>query len=74
MGKGSAMIFKRTRKFWKVWADSLGSKAQPDDDHHSDRVAMVRTIVLLAYLLTNAFIVAGVVRHWNDVPPTSVQP
>jgi hypothetical protein len=28
-------------------------------------VAMVRLGILLSYLLTNAFIVAGVIRHWN---------
>ena len=32
----------------------------------ADRVAIVRTIIFTTYLITNAFIVAGVVRHWND--------
>jgi hypothetical protein len=26
---------------------------------------MVRLTILLSYLLTNTFIVAGVIRHWN---------
>jgi hypothetical protein len=28
-------------------------------------VALVRLTILLSYLTTNAFIVAGVLRHWN---------
>lgn len=32
----------------------------------ADRVAIVRSIIFTTYLVTNCFIVAGVVRHWND--------
>jgi hypothetical protein len=28
-------------------------------------VALVRLAILLSYLGTNTFIVAGVIRHWN---------
>ena len=28
-------------------------------------VAVVRTVILLTYLTTNAFIISGVIRHWN---------
>jgi hypothetical protein len=28
-------------------------------------VALVRLTILLSYLITNTFIVAGVLRHWN---------
>jgi len=27
---------------------------------------MVRLTILLSYLTTNTFIVAGVIRHWSD--------
>lgn len=50
---------------WRLWCKALGQKAT-ECDKESDRVAIIRTIVLAAYMLTNAFIVAGVVRHWND--------
>lgn len=50
---------------WRIWCKALGEKATPCDKE-SDKVAIVRTIVLVLYMLTNAFIVAGVVRHWND--------
>ena len=49
---------------WKVWANALGVKADPDDDHFSDHVALTRTLILLVYFVTNAVIVAGNMRHW----------
>ena len=50
---------------WRIWCKALGQKAT-DCDKESDKVAIIRTIVLVAYMITNAVIVAGVVRHWND--------
>jgi hypothetical protein len=50
---------------WRVWAKSLGEKAS-DKNSEADRVAIVRTIIILSYIVTNIFIVAGVIRHWND--------
>lgn len=50
---------------WRLWCKALGTKAT-SCDKESDKVAIIRTVVLVAYMLTNAFIVAGVIRHWND--------
>jgi hypothetical protein len=55
-------------RIWRLWAKALGQKAS-DDDSEADKVAWVRTFILTAYLVTNVFIVAGVVRHWNDDQP-----
>ena len=52
------------RYWWNVWAKSLGEKAHPNDKF-ADRVAFVRTIIVLSYLVTNCFIIAGVIRHWG---------
>ena len=56
---------------WRVWAKALGEKASKCS-RESDRVALIRTIIFLSYLTTNAFIVAGVVRHWNDIEYSEV--
>jgi hypothetical protein len=48
---------------WRLWAKALGEKTGKDDNE-ADRVAVIRTLIVLAYLVTNAFIVAGVIRHW----------
>jgi hypothetical protein len=50
---------------WKLWCLALGEKASKKN-HEADYVAIVRSIIFLTYLATNIFIVAGVVRHWND--------
>lgn len=50
---------------WKLWCKSLGEKSS-DNNHEADRIAIIRTIIFTTYLITNIFIVAGVVKHWND--------
>lgn len=50
---------------WRHWAKALGQKASKND-RESDHVAIIRTVIFLTYLITNLFIVAGVIRHWND--------
>ncbi len=53
------------KKLWHLWALALGEKAHKKDDV-ADRVAIVRTIIFASYLVTNCFIIAGVIRHWHD--------
>lgn len=48
---------------WKIWAKALGEKASACDKE-SDKVAVVRTVIVLCYIITNLFIIAGVIRHW----------
>ena len=58
-------MFKPKRNVWRLWAKALGEKAHKKD-HVADKVAILRTIIFTTYLLTNCFIVAGVIRHWNN--------
>jgi hypothetical protein len=53
------------RNMWRLWAKAIGEKAHKKDDV-ADKVAIIRTFIFATYLITNAFIVAGVIRHWND--------
>jgi len=53
------------RTIWKWFAMALGEKASKCDKE-SDIVARIRATIFLTYLITNCFIIAGVVRHWND--------
>jgi hypothetical protein len=50
---------------WRIWCKALGEKAT-SCDRESDRVAVIRTIILFVYMLTNFVIMAGVFRHWYD--------
>ena len=51
------------RKFWRIWAKALGEKAGATRQE-ADLVAVVRTAIVMCYIITNIFIVAGVIRHW----------
>ncbi len=48
----------------RIWFKALGEKAS-DCDKESDKVAWVRTILVMQAFVTNFVIIAGVVRHWN---------
>lgn len=58
----------KPKSFWRWWAKALGEKASKCD-RESDKIAIIRTIIFATYLITNGFIVAGVIRHWNDPEP-----
>jgi len=48
---------------WRIWAKALGGQSGKDDKE-ADKVAMIRTCIVLCYVITNIFIIAGVIRHW----------
>jgi hypothetical protein len=48
---------------WRLWAKALGEKTGKSDEE-ADKIAVIRTLIVVGYLVTNIFIVAGVIRHW----------
>ena len=50
--------------FWKIWAKSLGSKADEKDNSVSDKVAFIRTLLILQAVITNLFIVLNIIKNW----------
>jgi len=48
---------------WRIWAKALGQK-EGRTDQEADRIAFIRTMIVLFYIITNCFIIAGVIRHW----------
>lgn len=57
---------KKKKTIWRLWAKSLGEKAGKDDKE-ADTVALIRTVILITYFVTNVAIVSNAVRHWNNV-------
>ena len=51
---------------WRIWCKAIGEKAS-QHNKEADKIAVIRTIIFATYLITNIFIVAGVIHHWNDV-------
>jgi hypothetical protein len=64
-----ANLMRNSKSLWKLWSKSIGEKASQCDEE-SDKIAVIRTVIFLTYLITNAFIVAGAIRHWN---PKTIQ-
>jgi len=53
------------KSFWRIWAKALGEKSSVDNCE-ADKVAFIRTVIILWSITTNLFIIANVIRHWND--------
>lgn len=53
----------KAKLIWRLWAKSLGEKTGVTD-READTVAMIRTCIVWFYIVTNVFIIAGVIRHW----------
>jgi hypothetical protein len=48
---------------WRIWSKALGKK-DGVSDKEADKVAILRSLIVLSYIITNIFIIAGVIRHW----------
>lgn len=48
---------------FRLLAKALGEKAGKDDSE-ADKIAWIRVIILAQAVVTNLFIVAGVIKHW----------
>jgi hypothetical protein len=55
---------KKRKTVWRLWALALGEKTGRDEKE-ADIVAFIRTIVLISYMVTNGFIIANALRHWD---------
>ena len=51
---------------WRIWAKALGAK-EGKDDREADTIACIRTLIFVSYLVTNIFIISGVIRHWENL-------
>ena len=50
-------------KFWKLWARALGEKVG-EDNRRADRVAWIRTFIVLQAVICNIFIVINIILSW----------
>ena len=53
------------RKLGRIWKYSLGSFSDERTKRYDDTVACIRTLIFVSYMVTNIFIISGVIRHWN---------
>ena len=59
------------KTFWKIWKYALGSFQDETTKQYDDIICIIRTFIFIQLVITNCFIVAGNIRHWNDhyTPP-----
>jgi hypothetical protein len=57
-------MVRKVLTMWRLWAKALGQK-EGITDKEADVVAAVRTAIVALYIITNLFIIAGILRHWN---------
>ena len=57
-------MVKKGLTMWRLWAKALGQK-EGITDSEADVVAAIRTAIVVLYIVTNLFIIAGIMRHWN---------
>ena len=53
-------------KLLRIWKYSLGSFSDDKTEPYDNYIAAVRTVLFVSYLVTNCFIISGVIRHWDD--------
>jgi len=57
-------MVRKVLTMWRLWAKALGQK-EGITDSEADVVATIRTAIVALYIVTNLFIIAGIMRHWN---------
>ena len=55
-------------KLWRIWKYALGSFSDEKTEAYDGYVVLVLSVIFVSYLVTNCFIISGVIRHWNNVP------
>jgi hypothetical protein len=56
-------MVKKGLSMWRLWAKALGQK-EGITDREADVIAAIRTAIVALYIVTNLFIIAGILRHW----------
>ena len=54
------------KQAWRIWKYALGSFSDEKTEPYDNYIVLVRSIIFVSYLITNCFIAAGGIRHWND--------
>lgn len=62
----SMVLLVANSKFLDIWKYSLGSFSDDKTKPYDNYVVIVRSVILISYLVTNLFIISGVIRHWNS--------
>jgi len=59
-------------KIGRIWKYALGSFEDHKTAEYDNAVCIIRSFIFISYLVTNCFIIAGVIRHWNPPAPSEI--
>lgn len=51
------------KRLWRLWAKSLGEK-YGSNDKEADKIAVIRSIIVIVNFITCLFILAGIIHNW----------
>jgi hypothetical protein len=51
------------KKYWRLWAKAIGEK-EGITNAEADKIAVIRTIIVLVNFITCFFIIAGNIHNW----------
>ncbi len=60
------------KEMLRTWKYALGSFHDDKTQKYDNWVCTIRTLIMLQLVITNFFIIAGNIRHWNDVPSSNI--
>ena len=52
---------------WRLWAKAIGEK-EGKTDREADKIAIIRTLIMIQLVVTNGFIIAGNVKNLWGTP------
>lgn len=53
------------KRVWRLWCKSVGEKSGSSDSE-SDKIAIIRTLIILQSVITNLLITWNILRRWYE--------
>ena len=60
------------REILRVWKYALGSFNDEKTKRYDNAICIIRTVIMLQLVVTNCFIISGVIRHWDKSPSVNI--
>ena len=62
----------KLQELWKIWTYTLGSFNDEKTKKYDDIICALRSIIFIQLVVTNCFIIAGNIRHWEKRPSYNI--
>ena len=62
----------RLQELWKIWTYTLGSFNDEKTKKYDGIICVLRSKIFIQLVVTNCFIIAGNIRHWEKSPSSVI--